>query len=478
MNVPIAEATDKYIGEELTAFHTPGHKQGKGAHKLLKHYLTDDGLKADVSLTDELDDLHRPTGSIKEAQKAAAKLYGAKSAFFSINGTTGAIHAMFMAALKPGDTVIMPRNIHRSVFGAMALVGVTPVYVVPDIFEGIMAGVSLASIEKAVSEHPDAKAIFLVSPNYYGMCTYVKEIAEIAHAHNMMLLVDEAHGAHLKFSSKLPEQALDLGADMSAVSTHKLLGSLTGTSMLLLGKNADESGVHRAMSMLTTTSPNQIMLASLDIARMQAEENFAAFSNAADLANELRRIVNEIRGLSSFGKEAVGKKSIADLDVTKITINTRALGISGMETAKMLRERGVVCELADPYHVLLLISYADTMKDAHAAIMALMDVANNYNGDKMYTLAAPRLPAPQAELNPREAFFAASQAVSFARCVGRIAAEEVTVYPPGIPVVLPGEIITKEISEYITEVKAAGFKITGPFDSTLRKIRVVAKEII
>ena len=479
MNAPLAEATVQYAKKKITPFHTPGHKQGKGAHYLMRTFITDMGFNADVSLMSELDNIHNPTGIIKDAQELAAELYGAKAAFFSVNGTTGAIHAMLLSALSPGDKVLVPRNVHRSVFGGLVMADLQPVWMKPSLFEGIAAGPTLDTVTKAVQENPDAKAILIVTPNYYGLCPDVKGIAKLAHDNNMLLLTDEAHGAHLKFSSRLPEQSIDLGADMAAMSTHKTLGAMTGASMLLVGSDRiNIERVRRAMSMLTTTSPNQILLASLDVARLQMAEMPGAVDDAAELAGELRRIVNEIRGLSSFGVEAVGKKGIADLDTTKITINTRALGISGLELAVMLRDRDIACELADPYHVLLLITYADVMKQAHAAIIALMDIANKYPGDKLFTLVAPPVPAVQTEMSPREAFFAGSKSVSFARCVGRIAAEEITPYPPGIPCILPGEVITKEMSEYLTEVKNAGYQIPGAADSTLRRINVIEKELI
>ena len=479
MKAPLAEATVNYAKKKLTPFHTPGHKQGNGANYYLRTLITEMGLKADVSLmNDELDNLHNPTSVIKEAQEMAAELYGAKAVFFSVNGTTGAIHAMLMASLAPGDKILVPRNIHRSVFGALVMMDLRPVWMRPSQFEGIAAGPTNDTVEKAIKENPDAKAVLIVSPNYYGMCPDVKSIADVAHAKNMLLLVDEAHGAHLKFSSRLPEQSIDLGADVSVISTHKTLGALTGASMLLVGsERVSTERVRRAMSMLMTTSPNQLMLASLDAARCQAYEMPNMVDDAVELANELRRIVNEIRGLSSFGVEAVGKKGIFALDTTKITINTRSLGINGLDFAAQLRERGIVCELADPYHALLMITYADEMKQAHAVITALMDIATNYTGDKLFTLVAPPTPSPQTEMSPREAFFSDSQSVSFARCVGRIAAEEITPYPPGIPCIMPGEIITKEMSDYLTELKAAGYQITGVADPTLRRIKVIAKDM-
>lgn len=274
LRAPIAEAMRAYAADGARAYHTPGHKQGLGAHPLLKALVTEEGLREEVSLMEELDDLHEPTMCIKEAQEMAAALYGADQAYFMINGTTGAIHTMLMGALRPGDAVLVPRNAHRSMIGGIILAGAQPVFLQPEVDErlGIAMGLTEEKIARAIAAHPEAKALACVYPTYYGVTFDLARIAALVHAHDMLLLVDEAHGPHLRFSEALPPQAIDCGADMAAQSTHKILGAMTQASMLLVnGVRVDR--VREAASLLQSTSPNQLLLASLDIARLQMAEN-------------------------------------------------------------------------------------------------------------------------------------------------------------------------------------------------------------
>lgn len=307
LRAPIAEAMKAYAADGARAYHTPGHKQGLGAHPLLKALVTEEGLREEVSLMEELDDLHEPTMCIKEAQEMAAALYGADQAFFMINGTTGAIHTMLMGALAPGDTVLVPRNAHRSVIGGIILAGARPVFLQPEVDErlGIAMGLTEETVRSAIAAHPEAKALVCVYPTYYGVTYSLAEIAELVHAHGMLLLVDEAHGPHLRFSDDLPPQAIDCGADMAAQSTHKILGAMTQASMLFTsGPRVSRERVREAASLLQSTSPNQLLLASLDIARLQmAEVGQEQVRRAVRLAEKLRRAINEIDGLWSFGPE-------------------------------------------------------------------------------------------------------------------------------------------------------------------------------
>ena len=268
LRAPIAEAMKAYAADGARAYHTPGHKQGLGAHPLLKALVTEEGLREEVSLMEELDDLHEPTMCIKEAQEMAAALYGADQAFFMINGTTGAIHTMLMGALAPGDTVLVPRNAHRSVIGGIILAGARPVFLQPEIDEslGIAMGLTEETVRSAIAAHPEAKALVCVYPTYYGVTYSLAEIAELVHAHGMLLLVDEAHGPHLRFSDDLPPQAIDCGADMAAQSTHKILGAMTQASMLLTnGPRVSRERVREAASLLQSTSPNQLLLSLIHI---------------------------------------------------------------------------------------------------------------------------------------------------------------------------------------------------------------------
>lgn len=475
---PIAAAMQAYAADGAVAYHTPGHKQGLGAHPLLKKLITDEGLREEVSLMEELDDLHEPTMCIKEAQELAADLYDADAAFFMINGTSGAIHTMIMAALNPGDTVLVPRNAHRSIVGGMILAGVRPVYIEPVIDEklGIAMGLRLSDIQKAVQKHPEAKALLLVYPTYYGVTMDLQAIADFVHAHDMLLLVDEAHGAHLKFSDRLPKQALDAGADMAAQSTHKLLGSMTQTSMLLVkGQRVDYERVRESASLLQSTSPNQLLLASLDIARLQmAEQGKELVGRAVELAEKLRHDINQIDGLWSFGTEYLGADGMTGLDLTKVTVSVRELGISGPEAEHILRHQyKIQCELSDAYNLLFIISYADTEKQTQILLDALKGLARDHRGKQTFTVQT-KLPAiPQLGMIPREAFFARKEVVPFEQSLGRIVAEQIMFYPPGIPILAPGDVIDAASLDYIAKMQKLGLKVVGPEDATLKQIKVV-----
>ena len=482
LRAPIAEAMKAYAADGARAYHTPGHKQGLGAHPLLKALVTEEGLREEVSLMEELDDLHEPTMCIKEAQEMAAALYGADQASFMINGTTGAIHTMLMGALAPGDTVLVPRNAHRSVIGGIILAGARPVFLQPEIDErlGIAMGLTEETVARAIALHPEAKALVCVYPTYYGVTYGLSEIAKLVHAHGMLLLVDEAHGPHLRFSDDLPPQAIDCGADMAAQSTHKILGAMTQASMLLTsGPRVSRERVREAASLLQSTSPNQLLLASLDIARLQmAEDGRETVGRAVRLAEKLRRAINEIDGLWSFGPEYTDYPGATGLDTTKITVQVTALGLSGVEAEAILRhEYKVQCELSDARNLLFILSYADGEEQADYLLEALQGLARDH---RRATVAASavvaELPAVPAQgMTPREAFFAPKGSVPFDEAEGRIAAEQVMFYPPGIPILCPGDIIDAASLHYIRAMQSLGLKVVGPRDASLRELQVVGR---
>lgn len=476
LRAPVAEAMKAYAGDGALAFHTPGHKQGLGAHKLLQELITPLGLKEEVSLMEELDDLHEPTMCIKEAQELAAALYGADAAYFMINGTSGAIHAMVMGTLQPGDTVLVPRNSHRSMIGGLILAGVSPVFIQPRIDRklGIPMGLQYEDIVAAADAHPEAKALLLVYPTYYGVTIDLRKVADFVHSRNMLLLVDEAHGPHLKFSDRLPCQALDAGADMAAQSTHKILGSMTQTSILLARNGrVDLERIRSAASLLQSTSPNQLLLASLDIARLQmAEQGEALVGRAVELAEALRQAVNEIPGLWSFGADYLPAGE--SLDLTKVTVSVRGLGITGVQAESILRhEYKIQCELSDAYNLLFIISYADTARQVEILVNALQGLAAQFAGAQKLALPVEMPPIPTGGISPRAAFFAGRDVVDFEEAAGSIAAEQIMFYPPGIPILSPGDRIEPEALYYIRTMQRLGLKVVGPADTTLATIQIV-----
>lgn len=507
---PISKAMEAYAGDGALAFHTPGHKQGLGAHPLLKRLITEAGLRQEVSLMEELDDLHEPAGCIKEAQELAAELWGARESLFVINGTTGAIQAMLVGTLSPGDKVLVPRNAHRSIMGGIILAGAVPIYIQPEIDTrlGIAMGLSVATVKQAIKEHPEAKALVAVYPTYYGFCCNLQRIGELLHEANMLLLVDEAHGAHLRFGKDLPKQAIELGADVAAQSTHKLLGSMTQTSMLHIGSNRVEAErIRQAASLLQSTSPNQLLLASLDIARLQmAQEGAQRVNRAVELAQWLRKKINEIPGLYCPGKEIwagqeagqlmAGSEDLSDvgavaLDWAKVTVNLAGLDISGQEAELLLRHQWKVqCELSDPENLLFIISMADTQREADRLLQVLQELAAKHLATKTankddFGIAEEQgckqadnlchmaeMPVAVQRMNPREAFFAPIRTVALEKAIGCICGETIAFYPPGIPVLCPGEEITEALVEYIRFYQAKGMRLSGAVDSELKTIRV------
>lgn len=482
---PISKAMEAYAGDGALAFHTPGHKQGLGAHPLLKRLITDAGLRQEVSLMEELDDLHEPSGCIKEAQALAAELWGARESLFIINGTTGAIQAMLLGTLSPGDEVLVPRNAHRSIIGGIILAGALPVYIQPEIDDrlGIAMGLGMEKAELAIRQHPNAKALIAIYPTYYGFCCDLARIAELVHEAGMLLLVDEAHGAHLHFCESLPRQAIELGADVAAQSTHKLLGSMTQTSMLHIGSSrVDAEKIRQAASLLQSTSPNQLLLASLDIARLQmAQEGKERLKRAVELSEWLRTEINEIPGLYCPGEEACKDGAVA-LDFAKLTVNLAGLDLLGQEAELLLRHQWKVqCELSDPRNLLFIISMADTKKEADRLLAALRELATGHQKKTAFGSEScaeadltnmADMPKPMQRMSPREAFFSAVRTVALSDAAGCISAETVAFYPPGIPVLCPGEEITKELISYIGFYQDRGMRISGASDSTLQTIRV------
>lgn len=478
---PFYEAVRFYAEQGPRPYHTPGHKRGLGAHAFLRTLLTNTGLAGEVSLLEGLDDLYNPTSFLREAQQRAAKLWGADVAHFMVNGTTEAIHAMLLGALSPGDCILLPRNAHRSLTGGAILAGLRPIFLEPMIDKhfGIAQGLSVQTVAKALRAHPEVKALVLVSPTYYGVASNLEAMAKLLHAQGKLLLVDEAHGAHLPFSTALPLSAMQAGADMAASSTHKTLGALTQSSMLFFKtKRISPARVAKALSLIGTTSPNNLLLASLDIARLQMEtEGRERVGHAVQLAQKLRHMLAQIAGLEVMGKESLDGQGAFALDETKITVNVSGLGLTGWEAEKELRVLGIAAELADARNVLFIISYADGDAEAEALIKALQTLAIKYNGKQnaqQTSAMSPMLPPlPPQALDLRTAFFAPSHAICLEEAKGEVAAESLVFYPPGIPVIVPGEVFTPEILAYMQATIASGAHVSGAADASLQTVRVL-----
>ena len=475
---PLVEALEKYRKAGIYPLHTPGHKGGRGATASLHSLLGEKALASDVSLMAELDDIHEPGTCIKEAQDLAAKLYGAKQSFFAVNGTTGAIHGMLLGALEPGNKILLPRNAHTSVYGGLVLADLQPVYLLPDYSEewNLSLQVTPEQVEAALSKDRDIKAVLITSPNYYGLAADLVKIAEIVHRHDALLLVDEAHGPHLGFSPLLPPSALQSGADAVAQSTHKLVGALTQCSLLhIRGQRLEAGKVAAAMSLVTTTSPNYLLMASLDAARAQLAANGETMVEAAiQTADLFRKKLRTIPGLMVLDGTIIGNGGVVAWDKTKVTINVKKLGLTGVEVGALLRKAGIAVELVDENNVLFFLTYADaTQEFAKLADKIVAVIAAARRAKPRTATVSVYQDLPKVSRWPRAAFFAVSETVPFAKAVGRTSAEKICFYPPGIPAVVPGEIITQSLQEYCQAMLALGIHLTGPRDSTLKTVQVI-----
>lgn len=474
---PIYEALMKYKNARVVPFDVPGHKQGRG-NPMLKEFLGEKCLSVDVNSMKPLDNLCHPVSVIKEAEELAADAFGSKHAFFMVNGTTSAVQAMVMSVCKKGEKIIMPRNVHRSAINALVISGAIPVYINPGVNKklGIPLGMSVKDVEKAIKENPDAKAVLVNNPTYYGICSNLRKITEIAHKHGMYVLVDEAHGTHFYFGENMPISAMEAGADMAAVSMHKTGGSLTQSSFLLLNCNLHVGYVRQIINLTQTTSGSYLLMSSLDLARRDLVLNGKdIFKKVTRMAEYARDEINKIGGYYAFSEELIDNDEVFDFDKTKLSIFTRDIGLAGIEVYDILRdEYGIQIEFGDIANILAIISVGDRELTMERLISALYEIKRVYSKDKTGMFDHEYI-NPEVVLTPQEAFYSDKKSVSMNDSDGEICAEFVMCYPPGIPILAPGERITSEILDYISYAKEKGCFLTGTEDSKIENINIVER---
>ncbi|MCR5805177.1 MAG: aminotransferase class I/II-fold pyridoxal phosphate-dependent enzyme [Clostridia bacterium] len=472
---PLYRALQEFRRQRVVPFDVPGHKRGRG-NKELVDFLGLQCVEIDVNSMKALDNLCHPVSVIKEAEELAADAFGAKHAFMMVGGTTSAVQSMVLTACKRGEKIIMPRNVHKSAINALILCGAIPVYIDPkvDTKLGIPLGMETADVKKAIEENPDAKAIMINNPSYYGICSDLKAIVDLAHENNMLALVDEAHGTHLYFGEGLPLNAMAAGADMAAVSMHKSGGSLTQSSMLLIGEGINEGYVSNIVNLTQTTSASYLLLGSLDISRRNlALKGKQSFAKVCELADYAREEINEIDGFYAFGAELINKSSVYDFDVTKLVINTRGIGLTGIEVYDLLREEyDIQMEFGDLSNVLAYISIGDRLQEIERLAGALNDIARLYSKPTGDFFCAEYV-TPIVKATPQEAFYAETEKLPIDQTIGRICAESVMCYPPGIPILAPGEMITKDILDYINLAKEKGCSMQGPESEDISELYVL-----
>lgn len=475
--IPLLQGLKEYSTKEIACFDVPGHVRNQGV-KLLNEYFGENIMKMDINSSPIMDNVANPNGIIKESKELLAKAYDADDAFFITNGTTQAIHAMILSVINPGDKILLPRNIHKSVINGLIISGGIPIYIQPEYDEnlGISLNLSVETVQKAILDNPDVKALFLLNPTYYGACSDLKEIIKICHESGIVVLVDEAHGAHFAFCENLPISAMNCNADMSAISIHKTGGALTQASALLINtKNINKDKVQQSINMLQSTSASYLLMASIDGARCNLALNGEAqLSKALNLARYAKKKINKIKNIKVISHELLLNKGVYALDETKLCINVKDLNLSGFEVYDLLYQNfGVQVELGDMYNILALISMGTTKADVDKLIKSLSIISNlEIKKDKIKDFEVKEI-IPKVSLSPRDAFYAKKENVTLNESIGRISAESIMAYPPGIPIVSPGEIITSEIIEYIKVLKDNNAYLTDMLDKELNNILVV-----
>lgn len=472
---PIYEALERFEKKRVVPFDVPGHKRGRGNPELAA-LLGEKCVRMDVNSMKPLDNLCHPVSVIRDAEKLAAEAFGAAHAFLMVGGTTSAVQTMVLSTVKRGEKIILPRNVHRSVMGAMVLCGAVPVYVDPACDErlGIPLGMSVSDVERAIALHPDAKAILVNNPTYYGICSDLRSIVRIAHEHGMLCLADEAHGTHFYFGDNLPVSAMAAGADMAAASMHKSGGSLTQSSILLTGPAVSEGHVRQIINLTQTTSGSYLLLSSLDISRRNlALRGRETFAQVVQMAEYARQEINKIGGYYAFSRELVNGDSIFDFDVTKLAVNTLDIGLAGIEVYDLLRdEYDIQIEFGDLGNMLAYVSIGDRLRDIERLVSALAEIRRRF-GRPSTGMMRQEYIEPQVVATPQQAFYADKESLLIAQTDGRVCAEFVMCYPPGIPVLTPGERITAQILDYIAYAKEKGCSLTGPEDPDIERLNVL-----
>ncbi|XP_015691308.1 arginine decarboxylase-like [Oryza brachyantha] len=481
---PLVQALKLTANQDVSCFHFPGHNRGKAAPRSLSELIGSRTFLHDLPELPELDDLFSPKSVILDAQKQAAELFGSCKTWFLINGSTCGIQASVMATCSPGDHLIVPRNCHISVISALVLSGAVPKYVVPEYnsWWDIAGGITPSQVDKAVKElEEDGKkvgAVLVTSPTYHGICSNIQGIANVCHLQGIPVIVDEAHGAHFRFHRNFPSSATEQGADLAVQSTHKVLCSLTQSSMLHMdGELVDADKVSQCLQLLQSSSPSYLLLSSLDATRAQLSENAESFDEPVSVALETKDQLRTIPGISVLDLSSFHSDFPA-IDPLRITLSASDLQLSGYEADDILAENHqIVCELVGTKAMTFAINLGTRRHDAQRLVHSVKHLSEKYfseNGSssRKENLACSPLDKFSIKLTPREAFFSKKRRLCIEDSLGEICGELICPYPPGIPVLIPGELVTQDSLSYLMNVRDNGMAISGAVDSKLRSIMV------
>ena len=473
--VPVCDALKRVRDSGMVHFDVPGHKGGRG-NKALRDFFGSDCIRSDMNSMKALDNLCHPVSVIREAEELAADAFGAAHAFLMVGGASSCVEAMVMTACKAGEKIIMPRNVHRSAINALVICGAVPVYVDPGVNRrlGIPLGMSVEGVKKAIEENPDAKAVLVNNPTYYGVCSDLPAIIQLAHEHGMLVLCDEAHGTHFYFSDLLPPGGMQLGADMAACSMHKTGGSFTQSAFLLCGDGVNPGYVRQIINLTQTTSGSYLLLCSLDMARRNLALNGAAMmERTIEQADYAREEINALGGYYAFGSEIIDGEYCCAFDTTKLSVHTRDIGLAGVEVYDLLRdEYDIQLEFGDIGNFLAIVTAGDRDLEIERLISALSEIKRLHSGDLTGMLDHEYI-NPLVEMTPQTAFYSDKVSLPIEESAGRISTESVMCYPPGIPILAPGERITDDILRYIAYAKEKGCSMTGTEDMNISRINVV-----
>lgn len=479
---PLLDAITEFIDTKPAYFRIPGHRLERGVSTKWTDRVGKEVFAYDVTETPFTDDLHSPEGAIEEAQELLRALYHADKSFFLVNGTTCGNEAMLLSAAFEGQEVMIARNAHKSAMMGLIMSGAKPVYIMPEILEewGLQGGITPEKVRQTFIEHPQCKALFLVSPSYYGIVSDLKAIADVCHEYGAMLLVDEAHGGHFYFHEDFPAGALEQGADVCVQSMHKVTGALTQSSVLhIKSKLVDVERLATNLHIVQSTSPNYLLMTSLDCARYElAMHGTEMMKQALELAEDARKRIHAIDGFSCMGQEIIGQAGVAGVDRTRLVISAKELGLTGFSLEEILFERYAVnMELADYQNVLAIVTYANTKDELERLVKACEEIAQEYGKGEKIACEQPKLPLiPEQVFTPRQAYFAKTEEVNWQQAIGKISAEMIAPYPPGIPIIYPGERITKEVWDYLEQFRKEKRHIHGSRDGKLEIIRII-KEV-
>ncbi len=462
---PFVEAVRNYVKKGIIPFHTPGHIQGRGISEEFRDFWQQ-ALACDLAEVEHPESGHDYEVPRKEAEALLAELYGATRSFFLVNGTTEGIQALFLAFFKDKDTVLMPRNVHRSAIGGLILSGAKPNWVYPEIDRDW--GIATSPNEEAwLKQATNISGAFHLYPNYYGLCPDLDHYL----LKGVPNLIDEAHGPHFPFSKKLPQRALRSGVTATVQSPHKILSSLTQSSWLHVREEKDVHNIARALGLIESTSPNFLLWASLDAARAYEAAKANRWDELIDKVYKLRQDLTMIPGLEVYNPQ--DRKEIKQFDPLKLMVKATKIGLDGFELRDELRKRGIMPELAEPQFVLFIITPAHKDEELHALYEALEDIATLKRKSNIKRRELPVLPRLKAILTPKEAFFSPAKPVKLKEAIGYIAREMIIPYPPGIPLIMPGEEITKEVVELTQYYSSLGWPLRGLEDERAEHIYVI-----